>query len=151
VQWAAGYEQVEDRIRYDGPFSLIGEGIPGLVRDSLARVPFRLTGRRAYDALWGEGRVRLVDGVDVQAGVRIEEGDSIRQIGDRVVAPRLSARWTVRPNLALSGGWGRSYQYTQAIGSAAGPIGPQLHLGHLWVLAGRGYPAIRADVATAGL
>src|SRR5690606_3907293 len=34
----------------------------------------------------------------------------------------------------------------------AGPLGPQLHLTHLWVLAqDAGYAAIRSDVATAGV
>jgi hypothetical protein len=148
--WALGYEAIDERIRYDGPFSLLLEGIPGLVRDSVARVPFRLTGQRAYTATWGEARFRLGDHWVVQPGLRIEAGDSVRHHGDRLVAPRLSARWTPTADLALSAGWGRSYQYTQAIGAAAGPLGPQLHLGHLWVLAGRGYPAIASDIATAG-
>jgi hypothetical protein len=149
-QWALGYDEIEDRIRYDGPFSLLGEGIPGLVRDSLARVPFRLTGSRRYHAVWGEGRLRLLEGLEVQAGARVEEGDSIRNLGHRLLAPRFAARWSASPDLAFSAGWGRSFQYTQAIGAAAGPLGPQLHLGHLWVLAGPGYPAIQADIMTAG-
>jgi hypothetical protein len=148
--WALGYDEVEDRIRYDGPFSLLGEGIPGLVRDSLGRVPFRLTGQRRYRVIWGEGRVRLLDGLEVQTGARVEAGDSVRHLGERLIAPRFSARWSATPALAVSAGWGRSFQYTQAIGAAAGPLGPQLHLGHLWVLAGEGYPAIRADIGTIG-
>jgi hypothetical protein len=149
-QWALGYEAIDERIRYDGPFSLLLEGIPGLVRDSLSRVPFRLTGQRGYTAAWAEARLRLGDDWVIEPGLRIETGDSVRYHGERLLAPRLSARWTPTSGLAVSAGWGRSYQYTQAIGAAAGPLGPQLHLGHLWVLAGRGYPAIEADIATAG-
>jgi hypothetical protein len=150
LDWALGYEKVEERIRYDGPFSLLAEGIPGLVRDSLARVPFRLTGAREYDALWGQARLELLPGLEVETGLRVEVGDSVRNMGDRLVSPRFSTRLAVTPELAVSAGWGRSFQYTQAIGAAAGPLGPQLHLGHLWVLAGRGYPALRADVASLG-
>lgn len=150
VQWAAGYDHVDERIRYDGPFSLLAEGIPGLVRDSLARVPFRLTGQRSYNAAWGQARVRILEDLVVEPGLRVEAGDSVRNGGERLISPRLSARWSAAPGLAFSAGAGRSYQYTQAIGAAAGPLGPQLHLGHLWVLAGRGYPALRADIATAG-
>jgi hypothetical protein len=150
LDWALGYDHVVERIRYDGPFSLLTEGIPGLVRDSLARVPFRLTGARAYDALWGQARFEVLPGLDVETGLRVETGDSVRNGGTRLVSPRFSTRLAVTPELALSAGWGRSFQYTQAIGAAAGPLGPQLHLGHLWVLAGRGYPALRADVASVG-
>jgi hypothetical protein len=150
VDWAVGYETVDDRIRYDGPFSLLAEGIPGLVRDSLARVPFRLTGRRQYEAGWGQFRVQLLEGLALETGLRVEEGDSVRNGGTRLVSPRVSARWTAPSGVALSAGWGRSYQYTQSIGAAAGPLGPQLHLSQLWVLAGRGYPALRADIATLG-
>lgn len=165
LQWALGYDQVDERIRYDGPFSLLAEGIPGLVRDSLGRTPFLLTGQRAYDAAWGQARVRILDDLAVEAGLRVETGDSVKNGGDRLVSPRasgdtlplqrllsprISARWSPTSDLAFSAGWGRSYQYTQAIGAAAGPLGPQLHLGHLWVLAGRGYPALRSDIATVG-
>jgi hypothetical protein len=174
LRWALGYEEVDERIRYDGPFSLLAEGIPGLVRDSLGRTPFTLTGRRAYSAAWGQARVRILQDLIVEVGLRVETGDSVRNGGDwlvrprssarsspdvdpdtlpmlqRLASPRFSARWTPTPRLGISAGWGRSYQYTQAIGAAAGPLGPQLHLGHLWVLAGRGYPALRADIATAG-
>jgi hypothetical protein len=150
LQWALGYEEVAERIRYDGPFSLLLEGIPGLVPDSVERIPFRLAGRRNYVALWGETRVRVGQRLEVQAGLRVEDGDSVRHHGERLVAPRLSLRWAASHELALSAGWGRSYQYTQAIGATAGPLGPQLHLGHLWVLAGEGFPAIQSDIATAG-
>jgi hypothetical protein len=146
----AGHEVVQDRIHYDGPVSLLIEGIPGLVRDTAERGTFRYSGDRRYRATWGEARIRLLEGLKVQAGVRVEDGDSIRDVGRRLVAPRVSARWSTTPDLALSAAWGRSFQYTQAIGAAAGPLGPQLHLTHLWVLAGPGYPALRADIATAG-
>src|SRR5690606_31759253 len=51
----------------------------------------------------------------------------------------------------ISAAWSRSFQYTQDISPAAGPVGPQLHLSHWWVLAKEIYPAVRADVVTAGL
>jgi hypothetical protein len=150
VHWAVGYDAVAERIRYNGPFSLLLEGIPGLVRDSLDRVPFRLTGQRSYGASWGQARFALVESLMVEAGLRVETGDSVRNGGERLVSPRLSTRWSPTQALTFSAGWGRSFQYTQAIGAAAGPLGPQLHLGHLWVLAGRGYPALRSDIGTVG-
>ncbi len=150
LQWSFGYEMVKDRVRYDGPFSLIGQGIPGLVSDSLGRIPFQLTASLDYRAAWGEVRVEPIDGLQLETGLRVESGDSVRNGGERIVLPRLQARWQATPELSFSAGWGRSSQYIQAIGATAGPLGPELHLSNLWVLAGRGYPAVRAEMATAG-
>ncbi len=149
-RWVLGYETVKDRVRYDGPFSLIGQGIPGLVSDPLGRVPFQLTASLDHQAGWSELRFEPVDGVQIETGVRVETGDSVRNGGKRLVLPRVQGRWQATPSLSLSAGWGEASQYIQAIGATAGPLGPELHLSNLWVLAGRGYPAIRAEMATAG-
>lgn len=149
LSWGIGFEAIEERLHYHGPFSFTGEGIPGLPRDN--RIEFRLTGANRYDAWWGELRTRPLAWLDAQGGVRLEFGDSLRNAGERRVAPRFSLRISPTRDLHLSTGWGRSYQYTQAIGASAGPLGPQLHLGNLWIIAGTGYPALRADIATLGL
>jgi hypothetical protein len=149
-RWGLGYEVIDDRIRYDGPFSLLAEGIPGLVRDSLGRVPFRLVGRRAHEAYWGDLRVDFTEVLSLETGLRVEHGDTIRGLSRTLLSPRVATKWQASPDLEFTAGWGRSFQYTQAIGASAGPLGPQLHLSHLWVLAGEGYPAIESTIATAG-
>jgi hypothetical protein len=148
--WAFGVESVTERLTYSGPFSLTGEGIPGLRRRD-DRSPFDLTPpSHDYTAYWGEGRIRPIAPVEVRMGLRIEEGESLRNVGRRRVAPRISTRWMPAGSVHLSAGWGRSFQYTQAIGAMGGPLGPQLHIGSLWTLVAEGYPALRADVYTAG-
>lgn len=149
--WSAGAERVQVAVTYDGPFSLTAEGIPGLPRDSVS--PFRFSRYLEYDAVWAERRISLLDRIDLQLGLRLEFGDSVLNAGERRWAPRISIRWRHSESLSTSLGWGRSYQYTQAIGAAGGPLGPQLHLSHLWVLSEprSGYPAIRSDIATLGL
>jgi hypothetical protein len=149
LAWNIGVESIREQVAYSGPFSLTGEGIPGLSRDS--RVNFVLApAEHRYTAWWVQSRVALLEEIEVSGGVRLEIGDSVRNAGRRRVAPRFSARWSPLPSTALSASWGRSFQYTQAIGAAAGPLGPQLHLSHVWIQATAGYPAIRSDVATIG-
>src|SRR5690606_15644352 len=103
-----------------------------------------------YTAYWGETRVTPLRGLNLHGGVRVEVGDSVRGSGSTRISPRFSARWNATESFALSGGWGRSFQYTQAIGASGGPLGPQLHIGYLWVLAARGYAPLMADVYTLG-
>lgn len=147
LQWSVGYEQVTERLAYLGPFSLTGEGIPGL-----PLIEFNVNIRNRYEAAWAETRIReLVERLELQAGVRTEYGDSVRNGGKRRVAPRLAARWQASPTLTLSAGWGRTFQYTQAIGASGGPLGPQLHIGNLWILSNVGYSALRADITTVGI
>lgn len=150
LRWGLGIDVIENRVRYDGPFSLLGEGIPGLARDSLDRIPFSLTAETEHRAVWGEVGLDVPGGIEILTGVRVESGDSVRNGGRERVAPRLSARWTLSPKLSVSAGWNRIYQYIQAIGATGGPLGPQLHLSNLWILAGLGYPAVKAEITTVG-
>jgi len=145
--WVLGFDRIKEQLSYSGPFSLTSEGIPGLPKVHFDLGPFI----NQYDAIWAETRVDLFDSFDLETGIRVEFGDSVRNGGDVRVAPRVSGRWQADPTLHVSAGWGRSYQYTQAIGTSGGPLGPQLHLGNLWVLANVGYPALRSDIYTLGV
>ncbi len=146
--WSLGLERVRESLRYLGPFSLTGEGIPGLpVPPVEADIgPFA----NEYNVAWIDGRLGLIESVDLQAGLRVEDGDYVRNGGSTRVAPRISLRWKADPLLTISAGWGRSFQYTQAVGASGGPLGPQLHIGNQWVLANIGYPALRSEIFSLG-
>lgn len=149
--WALGFEAVRDTVGYEGPFSLIGELAVVLPRDSAPANNLTLGSSLRYRAFWAQNRFALGP-VRLEAGVRIESGDSVLNGGELRVAPRLAGSVHLDSGTRLSAGWSRTWQYTQDIAPVAGPLGPQLHLTHLWVLAQTaGYAAIRSDVVTGGL
>ena len=101
-------------------------------------------------ALWGERTWDLGDRVTVRAGLRAETGPTIRDAAPFRLAPRASVRIEPIPEVALSAGVARIYQYAQTV--APGGV----HLASLvstdaWLLAGEYVPAIRSELATAGL
>jgi hypothetical protein len=147
-----GLEDVRQDLDYDGPFSLVGEGLPGLVRGEGIRIPFELTSTLATRAVWAEAQVAGSDhGLSVLAGLRVETGDTIYRQPDPRLAPRLAIRWSPSDPWSSSFGYARAYQYTQTVGAMGGPLGPQLHIANLWILSGAGYPAIRSDIWTANV
>ncbi len=145
--WSFGFERIKEELTYEGPFSHTGEGLPGL---NLEISPYTLAMDNAYDAGWAEFRFAPIRSVDFQAGVRVESGDSLIDLGGVRVAPRFSVRWQPTPSSIVSAGWGRSFQYSQAIGASGGPLGPQLHIGNLWILSNIGFPALRSEIFVAG-
>jgi hypothetical protein len=140
--WSGGYQLILQSARYDGP-------------------PPEIYGHRASDtaaiaratdltvaAAWAERRWKPSDRVEVHTGLRVETGKRVRGGGMIRPAPRLSARYQASPELALSLGLARTYQYSQAAGS----LGPHLYFptNHLWVLAGAEDPVLRSDIGTFG-
>lgn len=149
--WALGFEAVRDTVGYEGPFSLLGELAVVLPRDSAPSNSLTLGSSLRYRAFWAQNRFAFGP-VRLEAGVRIESGDSVLNGGELRVAPRLAGSLDLDGATRLSAGWSRTWQYTQDIAPVAGPLGPQLHLTHLWVLAQTaGYAAIRSDVVTGGV
>lgn len=149
--WTVGIGVFTDSVGYEGPFSLLGELAVVLPRDSVPLNNLILGSRLRYGALWLERRINAGP-LALETGVRIESGDSVMNGGSTRVAPRLAASLAVDADTRLSAGWSRAWQYTQDIAPVAGPLGPQLHLTHLWVLAqGAGFAAVRSDVMTAGV
>jgi hypothetical protein len=149
--WTVGFEAVGDSVGYEGPFSLLGELAVVLPRDTTSVNRLTLGSGLRYRAIWAENRVGLGP-LSLETGLRVEKGDSVLNGGDLRVAPRIAASLSLGSTTTLSGGWSRTWQYTQDIAPVAGPLGPQLHLTHLWVLAQTaGYAAIQADVVTGGV
>ncbi len=148
--WAAGYQIVSQRLRYNG-------GDPTNHPDSALdttgiRAPTRqFTGATLFAALWGERRWNPTAHLTVLSGLRLEFGTSVAEASSPRLAPRLQTRYAPGDGrLTLSAGYGRSYQYTQAVGPTGPGVGPQLHLSEVWLMAGDTIPAMRADIVTAG-
>jgi hypothetical protein len=143
--WGAGWALVHQRAAVRGApdaFAAatadLGDAAPGAA--SLTQV-----------ALWGERRLRPRPALLVEAGLRLEAGGPVVGAGAVRPAPRLAARWT-RGETVVSAAAGRAWQYLQARAPGAGFAGETVtQPGTLWLLAGRARPALRTDLATAGV
>lgn len=141
--WSAGYRIVSQSTRFhtEGFWPYRGTAWDPLSSDR----------HFVHTVLWGERDWHPHERVSLVTGMRAEVGERTANTGRVRPAPRITARYQASPDLSLSAGAARSYQYTQAIVPAgAGP--DAIALGDLfWTLAGDGVPALRADIATIGL
>jgi hypothetical protein len=143
--WSAGI-QLENQVQfYDGPYP---RPYPSdIVYDSL-----QVTARRSSIALWGDTRWSIGNAFTVDIGLRAQLGDSAPNAAAVTLSPRLAARYVIAAGRATASvGYGRSYQYAQAVAPAGPDIGPDLHLTDVWLLAGGAVPALRSDVFTLGI
>jgi hypothetical protein len=142
--WAAGYEFVSQRLRYAG-------SDPTQYPDRITYDTLRLRAAMSWLALWGERRWKPYPRLTLLGGLRVEAGTAGAGVPGLRIAPRMQARYLVSDaGLALSAGYGRTFQYAQAVGPTGPGVGPELHLSEVWVLAGDTVPAIRSDIATVG-
>ncbi len=148
--WTVGFGIVQDSVRYDGPFSPY---VSLVTQHTPTSSPFRFGSSLTHGVLWGERRWDLGGNVSAITGLRFEMGDSLFNGGRLRTAPRLALRAEPTDAVAFSAGWSRSYQYTQDVSPAGGPVGPQLHLSATWVLAGASphFPVLASDLVSAGV
>jgi hypothetical protein len=146
-RWQGGYQYVRDRVEYDGPFTLFA-----ILSEEVEPNPWTHLRSLRHHALWGERRLEW-ERFTLMSGLRLEFGDSIHNGGRLRVAPRLAGRFQADDRTALSAAWSRGFQYTQDVAPTAGPVGPQLHLSAIWVLASpaASFPAVVSEVSTVGL
>jgi hypothetical protein len=153
--WTLGYALERHATGYFGPHALPIPR-PGSWIAPTAGERFEGTGPLWWNTAlpiavaWGERGWRLDDRLALRAGVRVEASDALANAGPVRAAPRLSVRFAPIPEVALSAGMARVYQYTQAL--APGGV----HLASLvstdiWLLAGPAVPAIRSDIGTMGV
>lgn len=158
-RWTVGYALERHAVGYFGPHALPvpRAGSSSMIPDSptfegrnAAGGPLWWNSSLPLAVLWGEHAWSRDDRLAVRAGLRLEASDELANAGSIRPSPRLSARYAPIPEVAVSAGVGRVYQYAQAL--APGGV----HLASListdiWVLAGPSIPALRADMATLGL
>jgi hypothetical protein len=147
--WTAGWALEQHTTDYWGPIALPVPRASFAQPDALSSGGITLEGAQPTVALWGDRTWTAGDRLSVRAGLRVEAGEPLRNVGGLRPAPRLSARFAAMPEVAISGGYSRVYQYTQAL--APGGV----HLASListdvWMLASATVPAIRSDILTLG-
>lgn len=142
--WAAGYQLVSQHLDYAGTD-------PTSYPDSALTPPPRVfAGATTVLALWGERLWKPVAQIALRPGFRLELGPAPAGASGARLVPRIEGRYDPGSGLTLSTGYGRTYQYAQAVGPSGPGVGPELHLSDVWLVAGDTVPAIRADVVTAG-
>lgn len=141
--WSGGWELSRLVVGYRGP-----SPIPNPREQD--RPLFSPSRGLAMGAAWAERRWEA-GRTTVLAGVRAEGGEAVRGGGPVRLAPRLTGRVEIGGGVSLSAGVGRSWQYTQSLLPGGLAIG-SFEASYLWLLADGGrVPAIRSDVATAGV
>ena len=143
-RWSAGIEASSLREHYVGQFP---RPYPVVVLpDTL------LLGQRFGTlAAWGERRFRLGARAALELGLRTEVHGRVRNAAPVGLAPKAALRVGPLGVLTFTAAAERSWQYTQALAPAGPSVGPDLYLTDVWLLAGDTVPALRADVATAGV
>lgn len=141
--WSGGWEVARLVAGYQGP-----SPIPNPRAED--RPLFSPSRGLSMGAAWAERRWSPFAATTLLAGIRVEGGKAVRGGGPLRLAPRLTGRVEVGEGVILSAGVGRSWQYTQALHPAGLEI-KSFQASYLWLLAGDRVPALRSDVATAGV
>lgn len=141
-RWAAGVDVTLQRQQYFGP-------PPRPYPQAILADSLLLETELPVLAVWGETR-RALGAFTAVVGIRADFAGDVTNAGPIGFGPRLTVRWAPDTRTGVSLGFGRSYQYTQAVAPAGPGVGPDLYLTDVWLLAGDTIPAIRADIVTAG-
>jgi hypothetical protein len=144
-RWSLGLEAAALNQHYVGQFP---RPYPVIVLPDTLLLERRLTTLAA----WAERRQSLGNHVQIEAGLRIDGHPAVLNAGPVGFAPKVALR--VQPAslpLTFTAALERSWQYTQALAPAGPSVGPDLYLTDVWLLAGDTIPALRADIATAGI
>lgn len=144
TRWSAGYRLVAQSAHYDGP------GVTPYSNVAAPEGELLVNSRLLHGAVWTERRWQPVEEIEVRTGLRLEAGKPVENGGATRLAPRLSARFRPTPELSISAGLGRSYQYEQAVASVGPALVGAIGSSRLWLLAGDSVPATRSDIATLG-
>jgi hypothetical protein len=153
--WSIGYALERYGVDYYGPQPL---PVPRLTVADVASTgaPLAEGTRARWDAVlplvaaWGERSWNFAERLGVRGGVRVEAGDALANTGPLRLSPRLSARYAAAPEIALSAGLSRVYQYTQAV-APGGIYLASLASTDVWLVAGPDVPAVKSDIATVGI
>ncbi|MFW5947615.1 MAG: carboxypeptidase regulatory-like domain-containing protein, partial [Gemmatimonadota bacterium] len=153
-RWSLGYEITRHGVRYLGPIPLPVPRATALNAVAPDAFPIGEAGDSldlgqwtTWDsslpvvALWGERSWDPGASVTLRAGLRAETGAAIRSAAGVRLAPRLSVRYEPIPELALSAGAARVWQYAQTVAPGGGQLASLVST-DAWLLAGDGVHAI---------
>ena len=144
-RFAFGYQYSRQSQFYRGP-------TPRTVPvDSTTLDSLRLKETNNGFSFWAEDRWIPFTNLSIEGGLRLESNGRIAGTSTVNAAPRIQVRYEmVQRRLAVSGGYGKVYQYIQSVAPAGPPIGPDLHLTDVWLLGSDSIPAIRSNIWTVG-
>lgn len=150
--WSAGYGMEWHRGAYSGPVPLpVPRSELFLYPDTVPESLWRNWHQTLPVAVvWGERTWAPDERIALRTGLRVEAGPEARDLGPVRLSPRLGARVAATPQLALSAGYSRIFQYSQVL-APAGVHLASLTSGDAWFVAGDYFPAVRADVMTFGI
>jgi hypothetical protein len=152
--WSAGYAVERQSVGYFGPRVLPVPRYAAAPQrdDMLSADSIRLhwNADMPLIALWAERNWSVGERLGVRTGLRAETGEEVANSGALRLAPRLSVRYAPLAEIALSAGYSRVFQYTQAI-APGGLYLASLATTDVWLLAGPTMPALRSDIVTAGV
>ena len=153
-EWTAGWGFEVHGASYNGPAPL---ALPVFSEDLAS--PTSGVGSPLWSAwthslsmavAWAERTWAPDDRLSLRAGVRAEAGAPVDGGGPLRLAPRFTLRFAAAPDVALSGGWSRIFQYSQSI-APTGVHLASLVSGDIWVVAGEEIPVLRSDLLTFGM
>jgi hypothetical protein len=150
--WSVGYGVELHQAAYEGPQVLPIPRFANATRLGEGQFTARVSWSTDLPVVnvWGERSWQVGDRLGVRTGLRAELGDAPSNAEAIRVAPRLSLRYAAAPEVALSAGLARIYQYTQAV-APGGVYVASLASTDVWLVAGEGVPAVTSDIATVGL
>ena len=156
-RWTLGYGLEVHGADYDGPIPVAvpttGTAADYPSEEDLGQGQASLwtawSDRLESGILWAERSWAPDDRLSVRAGLRAEGGPEVANHGPLRLAPRLAVRLAAAPEMGVSAGYARVYQYTQAL-APSGVHLASLVSGDVWLVAGRGVPALTADIVTFG-
>ena len=153
--WTMGYGLEVHGADYDGPVPL---AVPTFDRAAAAPEDGLYSGGNLWTSwsdqlllatLWGERTWTPDDRLSLRAGLRLESGTEVRGHAPIRASPRLAVRLAATPEVGLSAGYARVFQYTQAL-APSGVHLASLVSGDVWLVAGPGVPPLAADILTFG-
>jgi hypothetical protein len=153
--WSAGYSIERYSSAYAGPQVLpiprLGVTSPALGNGSgHGGAPARWDAALGLAVAWADVALDPSPALGIRVGLRAEGGERLANAGPLRVAPRIGMRYVAAPGVALSAGLARVFQYTQAL-APGGVHVASLTSTDAWLVAGPWVPAIRSDIATAGI
>ncbi len=138
--WRGGIDLITTDVSYHGPAAVPFPGGATLGRTGHGSQVKRTS-------LWAEGRWDRGPRLSIHAGLRTDwpEEESVLR-----VSPRLTAAYELKPDIRLTAGVGRHYQYVQAVAGTGFSLGPAIEPTHIWLQHRGPVPPLESDILNVG-
>lgn len=142
--WRAGLDRRTTNVGYWGPAAVPFPG--GATLGSAGHGT-----KVERTSLWVERRLSQTPHLSFLAGLRGDwPGRGSQGQDGLTVSPRLTAAYQLKPEIRLTAGVGRHYQYEQAVAATGFSLGPRIEPTHIWVQSWGPIPYLRSDIVSLG-